>query len=64
MLACKTKDEAYARYVEFTTSLFTQNGIKVKRLQMDNDSVFKSENFTDYLKTQGTIPRFTAHDTP
>jgi hypothetical protein len=60
----KTKDEAYTVWVIFTTELFTQYRIKVKRLQSDNDAVFTSEEFRSYLKVQGTIPRYTVHDTP
>lgn len=32
--------------------------------QSDNDGVFTGANMTNYLKTQGTIPRLTVHDTP
>ena len=59
-----TKDEAYAQWVIFTTELITQYNIHVKILQSDNNSVFTSKQMTDYLKTQGTIPRLTVHDTP
>ena len=38
--------------------------IRVKTLQSDNDSVFVSSDMTNYLRTQGTIPRLTVHDTP
>ncbi|KAF5374382.1 hypothetical protein D9758_004567 [Tetrapyrgos nigripes] len=60
----KTKDEAYTQWVTFTTELFTQYGIKVKILQSDNDAVFTSGAFKNYLKAQGTIARYTVHDTP
>lgn len=64
MLPLKTKDEAFVKYVHLTTELFTQYGIRVKALQMDNDSVFTSKEFTDYLRTQGTLPRKTVPHTP
>jgi hypothetical protein len=60
----KTKDEAYTVWVIFTTELFTQYRIKVKRLQSNNDAVFTSEEFRSYLKVQGTIPQYTVYDTP
>lgn len=60
----KSKDEAYTQWVTFSTELFTQYGIKVKILQSDNDGVFTSHAFIQYLKSQGTIPRYTVHDTP
>jgi hypothetical protein len=59
-----SKDEAYTQWVTFSTKLLTQYGIRVKILQSDNDRVFTSSEFTDYLKTQGTEPRYTVHDTP
>ena len=31
---------------------------------MDNDSVFTSKDFSDYLATQGTLTKKTVHDTP
>jgi hypothetical protein len=60
----KSKDKAYAAWVTFTTELFTQYGIKVKILQCDNDAVFTSHAFRNYLKAQGTKSHFTVHDTP
>jgi hypothetical protein len=59
-----SKDEAYTQWVTFSTKLLTQYGIRVKILQSDNDRVFTSSEFTDYLKTQGTEPCYTVHDTP
>ena len=58
------KDDALTQWVNFTTELFTQYGIKVKLLQSDNDAVFTSSEFTRYLQAQGTVPRRTIHDTP
>lgn len=63
-LPLKTKDEAYAKYISYTTEIFTQYGIKIKVLQSDNDSVFLSKDFTNYLQSQGTIRNLTVHDTP
>ena len=60
----KTKDEAYPQWVTFSTELFTQYGIRVKILQCENDGVFISDAFKNYLKAQGTVPRYTVHDTP
>jgi hypothetical protein len=60
----RSKDEAYTQWVTFSAKLLTQYSIRVKILQSDNDRVFTSSEFTDYLKTQGTEPRYTVHDTP
>lgn len=60
----KSKDKVYTQWVTFSTELFTQYGIKVKLLQSDNDGVFTSHAFIQYLKSEGTIPRYTVHDTP
>ena len=58
------KSDALTAWVNFSTELFTQYGIKVKLLQSDNDAVFTSAEFTRYLQSQGTKPRLTVHDTP
>lgn len=60
----KTKDDAFTQWVIFSTELLTQYGIHVKALQSDNDGIFTGANMTNYLKTQGTLPRLTVHDTP
>ena len=39
-IGLKSKDEAFTGYVVFTTQLYTQEGIKVKELQSDNNTVF------------------------
>lgn len=63
-LPLKSKDEAFPQYVRYTTRIFTQTGIKIKVLQSDNDTVFLSRDFSEYLDTQGTIRNLTVHDTP
>ena len=60
----RTKDDAYTQWVIFSTELLTQYGIRVKILQSNNDSVFVGKEMTNYLKTQGTLPRLTVHNTP
>lgn len=59
----RSKDEAYMQWVTFTTELFTQYGIRVKKLQSDNDAVFMSGDFQRYLQSQGTFHQTTAHHT-
>ena len=49
MLPLKLKNDAYIEYIKYTTQLFTNFNIKIKLLQSDNDMIFLSQNFTNYL---------------
>lgn len=64
MSLIKTKDKAYSAYIKWTTYLFTQYSIKVKTLQSNNNTVFLSHDFSNYLISQGTKQKLTVHDTP
>ena len=64
MLPLKLKSDAYQEYIKYTTHLFTNYDIKIKMLQSDNDTVFLSQDFTNYLDSQGTQRRLTVHNTP
>ena len=60
----KTKDNAYGAYIKWAELLYTQHNIRIKTLQSDNDSVFLSTQFNEFLNTQGTTRKLTVHDTP
>ena len=64
MLPLWTKSNVYTEYTKHTTQIYTNLGIKIKTLQSNNDTVFLSKNFTDYLNSQGTIQCLTVHNTP
>ena len=61
---CKSKDEAFAKYVTHQTRLKTQENITIKVLHSDRGGEFLSDNFTNFLEGQGTIRKLTVHDTP
>ena len=60
----KTKDNAYAAYMQYAQLLKVQENITIKILQSDNDAVFLSEAFTKFLAEEGTKQLLTVHDTP
>ena len=49
MLSLKLKSNVYQEYIKYTTHLFTNYDIKIKMLQSDNDTIFLSQDFTNYL---------------
>ena len=49
MLSLKLKSDAYTKYIKYTTCLFTNYDIKIKVLQSDNNTIFLSQDFTNYL---------------
>ena len=63
MLSLKLKSDVYTKYIKYTTRLFTNFDIKIKMLQNDNDTIFLSQDFTNYLNNQGTTRCLTVHDT-
>ena len=63
MLPLKLKSNAYQEYIKYTTRLFTNYDIKIKMLQSDNDTVFLSQDFTNYLDNQETMQCLTVHNT-
>jgi hypothetical protein len=60
----RTKDEAFTAYKMFSSWAKTQHGATIKRLRSNRGGEFTSNEFTNYLKQQGTERRLTTHDTP
>ena len=60
----RTKDEALDAYKAFASWAETQHGTRIKRLRSDRGGEYTGENFTRFLKEQGTERRLTTHDTP
>jgi hypothetical protein len=60
----RSKDEALQAYKDFVAWAQTQHGAKIKRLHSDRGGEYPGDNFTRFLKTQGTERRLTTHDTP
>jgi hypothetical protein len=60
----KAKNEAFQAYKDFAAWAHTQHGAKVKRLHSDRGSEYTGDEFSKYLKEQGTERRLTTHDTP
>jgi transposase InsO family protein len=60
----KSKDEALQAYKDFAAWAQTQHGAKIKRLRSDHGGEYTGDNFSKFLKSQGTERRLTTHDTP
>jgi transposase InsO family protein len=60
----KTKDEAFEAYKSFAAWAQTQHGVCIKRLHSDCGGEFLSNQFTTYLRQQGTERRLMTVDTP
>ena len=60
----RTKDEAFKAYKSFSAWAQTQHGVQIKRLRSDRGGEFTSNQFTAYLREQGTERRLTTADTP
>jgi transposase InsO family protein len=60
----RTKDEALQAYKTFAAWALTQHGAKIKRLRSDRGGEYTGNNFSDFLKSEGTERRLTTHDTP
>jgi hypothetical protein len=60
----KSKDEALQAYKDFTAWAQTQHGVKIKRLHSDCRGEYTGDEFSKFLKTQGTEHCLTTHDTP
>ncbi|KAJ3475523.1 hypothetical protein NLI96_g11784 [Meripilus lineatus] len=60
----KSKDEAFAKYVSYQTLTKTQHGVTFKVVHSDRGGEFLSNEFTNYLQSEGTERRLTVHDTP
>ncbi|KAL5514580.1 hypothetical protein ACEPAG_1896 [Sanghuangporus baumii] len=64
MFTMREKSEAFTKYKQFQAWLCAQYNITVKVLQSDNDAVFLSCKFEDYLSKNGTTHHLMVHDTP
>ena len=60
----KSKDESFPKYVAFQTLTKTQHGVTFKVLHSDRGGEFLSNEFTNYLQSEGTERQLTVHDTP
>jgi hypothetical protein len=60
----RSKDEALQAYKDFAAWAQTQHGAKIKRLRSDRGGEYTGEEFSKFLKEQGTEHRLTTHDTP
>lgn len=60
----RTKDETFDSYKKVKAFYCTQKGVQIKCLHTDHGGEYMSEEFSNYLATQGTTRKLTAHDTP
>ena len=60
----RTKDEAFQAYKTFVAWASTQHGAKIKRLRSDRGGEYTGNEFSDFLRSQGTERHLTTHDTP
>ena len=60
----QSKDEALQAYKAFVAWAQTQHGTKIKCLRSDQGGEYTGDNFSKFLKEQGTEHRLTTHDTP
>ena len=60
----RSKDEALQAYKDFAAWAQTQHGAKIKRLRSDRGGEYTGDDFSKFLKEQGTERRLTTHDTP
>jgi transposase InsO family protein len=58
-----TKDKAFKAYKDFAAWAQTQHGVHIKCLHSDRGSEFTSNEFTTYLRQQGTKHHLTMADT-
>ena len=60
----KSKDEALQAYKDFAAWAQTQHGAKIKWLHFNHGGEYTGNDFSKFLKTQGTECHLTTHDTP
>ncbi len=60
----KTKDETFWAYKAFAAWAFTQHGKYIQRLRLDRGGEYLSEEFSNFLREQGTERRLTTANTP
>jgi transposase InsO family protein len=60
----RSKDQTLDAYKSFAAWAHTQHDVQIKRLHSDRGGEYTGNNFTTFLKEQGTERRLTTHDTP
>jgi hypothetical protein len=60
----RSKDQTFDAYKAYAAWVFTQHGIRIKRLRSDRGGEYTSKDFTAFLQGEGTERRLTTHDTP
>ena len=60
----RKKDEAFSVYKEYEAWVDTQLSAKIKVLHSDRGGEYIGSEFKAHLKSKGTIPKLTVHDTP
>jgi hypothetical protein len=60
----RQKDEAFGVYKEYEAWVATQLSAKVKILHSDRGGEYLGKDFVAHLKSKGTVPKLTVHDTP
>jgi hypothetical protein len=58
------KSDTFESHKTYEAWLKTQYKVQVKRLRSDCGGEYLSDEFTQYLRAQGTIRKLTTHDTP
>ncbi|KAF7371239.1 Transcription factor [Mycena sanguinolenta] len=58
------KSDTLAAYKVYSIRMKTHHGFTIKVLQSDNGGEYVNQAFANYLSSQGTVQRFTVHDTP
>lgn len=60
----RSKDKTFQAYKGYESWVNTQMQVAIKILHSDQGGEYLSEEFTQYLKSQGTEQKLTVHDTP
>jgi transposase InsO family protein len=60
----RTKGETLEAYKAYAAWMYTQHGVRVKRLRSDRGGEYTGNEFSKFLAEQGTERRLTTHDTP
>lgn len=58
----RRKSETLTHYRDFTKWAKTQFNKEIKALHSDRGGKYKSDKFDEFLKSKGTVRRFTVHD--
>ena len=57
------KSETFNSYKQYEAWVEMQHGVKIKCLQTNHGGEYLSEEFTNHLKSKGTVRSLTVHDT-